>query len=127
MCESRSWKANKRTCCHYRLGCAFKKVSVFHKCLLCASDSNEDKSKARSGIETQVSAEAEVTGDNTVVHRHTEMCTLEVSDTVSQLPPVRENFPDPIRSRISSGVSFGPLANGVYLKKKTLTACVFLL
>lgn len=41
--------------------------------------------------------------------------TFEVSDTVSQLPPVNENFPDPIRSRISSGVSFGPLANGVYL------------
>lgn len=43
------------------------------------------------------------------------MGTFEVSDTVSQLPPVRENFPEPIRSRISSGVSFGPLANGVYL------------
>lgn len=43
------------------------------------------------------------------------VCTFEVSDTVSQLPPVKENFPDPIRSRISSGVSFGPLANGVYL------------
>lgn len=44
-------------------------------------------------------------------------CTFEVSDTVSQLPPVRENFPDPILRRISSGVSFGPLANGVYLKQ----------
>lgn len=44
--------------------------------------------------------------------------TFEVSDTVSQLPPVRENFPDPIRRRISSGVSFGPLANGVYLKRQ---------
>lgn len=45
-------------------------------------------------------------------------CTFEVSDTVSQLPPVRENFPDPILRRISSGVSFGPLANGVYLKQE---------
>lgn len=44
-------------------------------------------------------------------------CTFEVSDTVSQFPPVKENFPDPIRSRISSGVSLGPLANGVYLKE----------
>lgn len=41
-----------------------------------------------------------------------------MSDTVSQLPPVRENFPDPILRRISSGVSFGPLANGVYLKQE---------
>lgn len=52
--------------------------------------------------------------------RHTtiDVFTLELSDTVSQLPPVKENFPDPIRRRISSGVSFGPLANGVYLTGK---------
>lgn len=46
------------------------------------------------------------------------MSTFEESDTVSQFPPVNENFPDPIRRRISSGVSFGPLANGVHLSHK---------
>lgn len=50
---------------------------------------------------------------------------FEVSDTVSQLPPVRENFPDPIRRRISSGVSFGPLANGVYLKQEKMGSTCF--
>lgn len=39
--------------------------------------------------------------------------TFAASETVSQLPPLRENFPLPIRTRISSGVSLGPLANGV--------------
>lgn len=43
--------------------------------------------------------------------------TLEESDTVSQFPPLRENLPLPIRNRISSGVSFGPLAKGVYLHR----------
>lgn len=52
-----------------------------------------------------------------VTSKSVELQTFEVSDTVSQLPPVKENFPEPIRSRISSGVSFGPLANGVYLEK----------
>lgn len=44
--------------------------------------------------------------------------TFEVLDTVSQFPPVSENFPEPIRRRISSGVSLGPLANGVYLTSR---------
>lgn len=39
--------------------------------------------------------------------------TFAASETVSQLPPLKENFPLPIRTRISSGVSLGPLANGV--------------
>lgn len=43
--------------------------------------------------------------------------TLAVSETVFQFPPLRVNFPLPIRVRISSGVSLGPLANGVYLEK----------
>lgn len=42
---------------------------------------------------------------------------MAVSETVSQFPPLRVNFPLPIRVRISSGVSLGPLANGVYLEK----------
>lgn len=42
--------------------------------------------------------------------------TLAVSETVFQFPPLRVNFPLPIRVRISSGVSLGPLANGVYLE-----------
>lgn len=40
-----------------------------------------------------------------------------MSETVFQFPPLRVNFPLPIRVRISSGVSLGPLANGVYLGK----------
>lgn len=36
------------------------------------------------------------------------------SDTVFQFPPFKVNFPLPIRANISSGVSSGPLANGVY-------------
>lgn len=44
--------------------------------------------------------------------------TLAVSETVFQFPPLRVNFPLPIRVRISSGVSLGPLANGVYLEIK---------
>lgn len=45
--------------------------------------------------------------------------TLAVSEIVFQFPPLRVNFPLPIRVRISSGVSLGPLANGVYLEKKS--------
>lgn len=41
--------------------------------------------------------------------------TLAASDTASQLPPVRVKRPLPIRLSISSGVSSGPLANGVKL------------
>jgi hypothetical protein len=44
--------------------------------------------------------------------------TLAVSETVFQFPPLRVNFPLPIRVRISSGVSLGPLANGVYLERR---------
>lgn len=44
--------------------------------------------------------------------------TLAASDTASQLPPVRVKRPLPIRLRISSGVSSGPLANGVKLKNE---------
>lgn len=43
--------------------------------------------------------------------------TLAASDTASQLPPVRVKWPLPIRLRISSGVSSGPLANGVKLEQ----------
>lgn len=43
--------------------------------------------------------------------------TLAVSETVFQFPPLRVNLPLPIRVRISSGVSLGPLANGVYLEE----------
>lgn len=43
--------------------------------------------------------------------------TLAASETVLQFPPLRENVPPPIRTRISSGVSLGPFANGVYLEK----------
>lgn len=39
-----------------------------------------------------------------------------MSEIVSQLPPLTENFPLPIRVRISSGVSLGPFANGVELR-----------
>lgn len=45
--------------------------------------------------------------------------TLAVSETVFQFPPLRVNFPLPIRVRISSGVSLGPLANGVYLERSS--------
>jgi len=56
--------------------------------------------------------------------------TLAASDTASQLPPVRVKRPLPIRLRISSGVSSGPLANGVKLeqlriKRKNDCGCVF--
>lgn len=44
--------------------------------------------------------------------------TFAASETVSQLPPLRENFPLPIRTRISSGVSLGPFANGVQLMEE---------
>ena len=37
-------------------------------------------------------------------------------DTVSQLPPDNTNLPSPIRARISPGVSFGLVANGVCLQ-----------
>ena len=43
--------------------------------------------------------------------------TLAAGDTESQFPPLRVNFPSPIRDRMSFGVSFGPLANGVWLKE----------
>ena len=42
--------------------------------------------------------------------------TLASEDTDVQYPPLSENFPLPIRARISSGVSSGPLANGVKLE-----------
>ena len=42
--------------------------------------------------------------------------TLASSETEVQYPPLRENFPLPMRARISSGVSSGPLANGVKLE-----------
>lgn len=45
--------------------------------------------------------------------------TLAASDTVFQFPPLRVNLPLPIRVRISSGVSLGPLANGVYLGRSS--------
>lgn len=45
--------------------------------------------------------------------------TFAASETVSQLPPLKEKFPLPIRNRISSGVSLGPLAKGVYLGSNT--------
>ena len=41
-----------------------------------------------------------------------------MSEIVSQLPPLTENFPPPIRVRISSGVSLGPFANGVQLRRE---------
>lgn len=41
--------------------------------------------------------------------------TLAASDTMSQLPPERVYLPLPIRAKISSGVSSGPLAKGVNL------------
>lgn len=41
-----------------------------------------------------------------------------MSEIVSQLPPLTENFPPPIRDRISSGVSLGPFANGVQLRRE---------
>lgn len=44
------------------------------------------------------------------------MLTLASVDTEVQYPPVSENFPLPIRARISSGVSSGPLAKGVKLE-----------
>lgn len=44
--------------------------------------------------------------------------TLAMSEIVSQLPPLMENFPPPIRVRISSGVSLGPFAKGVQLGRK---------
>lgn len=45
--------------------------------------------------------------------------TLAVSETVFQFPPLRVNLPLPILVRISSGVSLGPLANGVYLERSS--------
>ena len=48
--------------------------------------------------------------------------------TESQLPPVRVNFPSPIRARISLGVSFGPLAKGVCLKYQEMPSeCVIII
>lgn len=44
--------------------------------------------------------------------------TLAMSEIVSQLPPLMENFPPPIRVRISSGVSLGPFAKGVHLGRE---------
>lgn len=44
--------------------------------------------------------------------------TLAMSEIVSQLPPLMENFPPPIRVRISSGVSLGPFAKGVQLGRE---------
>lgn len=44
--------------------------------------------------------------------------TLAMSEIVSQLPPLMENFPPPIRVRISSGVSLGPFAKGVQLARE---------
>lgn len=38
------------------------------------------------------------------------------AETEFQYPPLRENFPLPIRAKISSGVSSGPLAKGVKLE-----------
>lgn len=49
------------------------------------------------------------------------MGTFASSETELQYPPVRENFPLPIRARISSGVSSGPLANGVNLRKSPVS------
>ena len=46
------------------------------------------------------------------------VCTLAESDTASQLLPVRVKRPLPILPNISSGVSSGPLANGVKLEKE---------
>lgn len=67
-------------------------------------------------------------GDRLVPHRlqqwgKGDVCqthTLASLETEFQYPPVRENFPLPIRARISSGVSSGPLAKGVKLESKTL-------
>jgi len=50
-----------------------------------------------------------------VQHVEISKLTLAASDTVSQLPPERANFPLPMRAKISSGVSSGPLAKGVKL------------
>lgn len=44
--------------------------------------------------------------------------TLAMSEIVSQLPPLMENLPPPIRVRISSGVSLGPFAKGVQLGRE---------
>ena len=49
---------------------------------------------------------------------NTLILTLAACETESQFPPDKENFPTPIRARMSLGVSFGPLANGVCLKYK---------
>lgn len=46
--------------------------------------------------------------------------TLASLETEFQYPPVSENLPLPIRAKISSGVSSGPLAKGVKLKSKIL-------
>lgn len=46
--------------------------------------------------------------------------TFAASDMESQFPPERAYFPLPILARISSGVSSGPLANGVNLCGKTI-------
>ncbi len=56
--------------------------------------------------------------DTTWAHDNSS-ATFEESDTESQFPPLRENFPLPMRNRISSGVSLGPLAKGVYLHRET--------
>lgn len=42
------------------------------------------------------------------------------AETEVQYPPLRENFPLPMRARISSGVSSGPLAKGVKLEEGTV-------
>jgi len=41
--------------------------------------------------------------------------SLAVDDTTSQLPPLSANLPSPMRARIRSAESSGPLANGVWL------------
>ena len=52
--------------------------------------------------------------------------TLAAIETESQFPPVNVNLPSPIRPKISLGVSFGPLANGVCLQNISviLTNCI---
>ena len=42
--------------------------------------------------------------------------SLAAGDTTSQLPPLSANLPSPIRAKICSAESSGPLANGVCLQ-----------
>lgn len=61
---------------------------------------------------------------------HTDLCsgksgvchtlTFASLETEFQYPPESENLPLPIRAKISSGVSSGPLAKGVKLESKIL-------